>query len=421
MRVLMIMRDALPPSRPDVATLFDAALREHGICTDFAGPPGATRPSPAAAGAAPPRPGPARLYDLGPRASPAFVWRAARLAWRCAPEVDLVIARDLPLAGLAVQWACALRRRAFAAWISFPMPLGDRVGARAHWRRGHGVRALVAGLRGWLAQTVQDRWVLPRAAHVFVQSECMRERLLADLPDLPPARASAVPMGIDARALQDLPAAEEPPADSAVRSTVPVLAYLGSLDPARQIGMLLEALALLHRRGVPARLLLVGAAPREVDIAALRQQAGRLGVAEAVDFTGPLPMPEAWQRVRTADVALAAIPPGPLHDVSSPTKVVEYLALGVPVVASRIPDQEALLAACGGGRCADFDAAAFADAIDQVLAAGPAARAEAAQARAAVLRLRAYDTLAADVARVLRSLACHEPGGAVRRPLGGAT
>jgi glycosyltransferase involved in cell wall biosynthesis len=91
--------------------------------------------------------------------------------------------------------------------------------------------------------------------------------------------------------------------------------------------------------------------------------------------------------------------------VSSPTKVVEYLALGLPVVASDIPDQRRLLAECGGGRCVAFDATALAEALHAALADPHTGRTAAQRARAAVLARRGYDAIAARVASVLQSLA----------------
>ena len=183
-----------------------------------------------------------------------------------------------------------------------------------------------------------------------------------------------------------------------------VIAYLGSLDRVRRLDVLIDALSLVRQQRPLARLWLIGAAPRDEDLQWLRRHARAQGLADAVDITGALPMAQAWQRVQQASVGVSAIPPGPLHDVSSPTKIVEYLALGLPVVASDIPDQRALLAACGGGLCVRFDAQAFADALLALLHDLPAARKAAAHARSAVLQQRSYQVLGDGVARVLRTL-----------------
>lgn len=385
MKLLMLLRDPLPPARVDVSVLFDRRLRALGIETDFAGP------GDDAAGRCR-----GRVFDTGPRQDPRSAWRQAVFAWRQAPAYGLVIVRDLPIVALWVRWACRWHRRPFVYWMSFPMPLGDRIGGAQHWRTGSRLRGAWAWLRGTFAQQVQDRWVLPQAAHVFVQSEAMRHDLIASLPALARERVSAVPMGVDEAALL-------PPAGPAVETDV--IAYLGSLDRVRRLDVLIDALALVRRRRPAARLWLIGGAPRAADLEALRRHARACDVEAAVDFAGALPMADAWQRVQRASVGVSAVPPGPLHDVSSPTKVVEYLALGLPVVANDIPDQRALLADCGGGRCVRFEAKAFADAIVALLDDLPAARRDAERARGAVLARRSYRVLGERVALVLRGLA----------------
>jgi glycosyltransferase involved in cell wall biosynthesis len=59
-----------------------------------------------------------------------------------------------------------------------------------------------------------------------------------------------------------------------------------------------------------------------------------------------------------------------LLDVSSPTKVPEYLALGVPVVCNDNPDQAEVIAATGCGLCVPFTAQDFADAALALLGQG---------------------------------------------------
>jgi glycosyltransferase involved in cell wall biosynthesis len=56
-----------------------------------------------------------------------------------------------------------------------------------------------------------------------------------------------------------------------------------------------------------------------------------------------------------------------LFDCSSPTKLVEYLALGLPVVVNDLPDQEKVVAQSGAGFCVGGEVQEFADAIVQLL------------------------------------------------------
>jgi glycosyltransferase involved in cell wall biosynthesis len=103
--------------------------------------------------------------------------------------------------------------------------------------------------------------------------------------------------------------------------------------------------------------------------------------------------------VRAAELGLSPIPRGPLLDVGSPTKVPEYLALGVPVVCNDNPDQQALIEASGAGRCVPYTAEDFARAVVELLRLGPEERrAMAERGRELVARERDYRQLASGVA-----------------------
>jgi glycosyltransferase involved in cell wall biosynthesis len=165
---------------------------------------------------------------------------------------------------------------------------------------------------------------------------------------------------------------------------------------------LIDAFALVHAQRPDSCLVLIGSAPREADVEWLKKHAAARGVLPRVIFTGAMPMRQAWERLGTAAVCVSAVPPGPLHDVSSPTKVVEYLALGLPVVANDIPDQRSLLEACGGGICVPYQTDEFAKAILRMFDAPLQTSIQARELRDRVLALRSYEVLSRQVADTLR-------------------
>jgi glycosyltransferase involved in cell wall biosynthesis len=117
-----------------------------------------------------------------------------------------------------------------------------------------------------------------------------------------------------------------------------------------------------------------------------------------------LPMREAWALAASADCGVSPIPPGPLFDVSSPTKLVEYLALGLPAVATRIPDQEKVLRESGAGLCVEFSATELARAIALVLGDPSGWRDLARNGRAYIADHRSYSALSELVAQRLLGL-----------------
>ncbi len=107
--------------------------------------------------------------------------------------------------------------------------------------------------------------------------------------------------------------------------------YLGDITPARGLYVLVEAMA----RSIPEQpLTLIG--PTSSKVAdQIRRLAARGGVS--VELTGRLPHGEALQRVAVARVAVSPLLDIPNYRESLPTKLYEYLAVGVPVVASDLP------------------------------------------------------------------------------------
>lgn len=107
--------------------------------------------------------------------------------------------------------------------------------------------------------------------------------------------------------------------------------YLGDVTMARGVDVAIEACA---RAGFPVRL--IGRVADDVG-AKLAAYAG-----ESVVLEGPLPNPRALQRVAQASVGLIPLRDLPNYRDSQPTKLLEYLSLGVPVVASDLPGTRAL-------------------------------------------------------------------------------
>jgi glycosyltransferase involved in cell wall biosynthesis len=118
------------------------------------------------------------------------------------------------------------------------------------------------------------------------------------------------------------------------------IGFVGSLKPWHGLPILAEAFATLHAEDSRTRLLIVGDGPER---AATERWIGAHGLSEAARFTGAVPPECIPPLLASMDAAVAPYPPQP-HFYFSPLKVLEYMAAGLPIVASRIGQLEDLIA-----------------------------------------------------------------------------
>ncbi len=124
-------------------------------------------------------------------------------------------------------------------------------------------------------------------------------------------------------------------------SPEPFLAYVGDITRQRGAFLAIEAAA-----GAGCALVMIGRiAPAELEEDLLARAA-----EDGVDLTltGPLPHSEAMARIGPALAGLSPLLDVPNYHDSLPTKVLEYLALGMAVVASDLPGTRAVTQGLGG-------------------------------------------------------------------------
>jgi glycosyltransferase involved in cell wall biosynthesis len=141
------------------------------------------------------------------------------------------------------------------------------------------------------------------------------------------------------------------------------VAYLGHLVPRQGVELLLEALALLRRRGELVSADVIGTGPLESE---LRQHATELGLHDTVRFHGFVTDHRDVERI-LAEASLGVAPYRPTDDTftrfADPGKLKAYLAAGLPIVLTDVPPNARILEASAGAEIVEFDAVALAAAI----------------------------------------------------------
>lgn len=146
--------------------------------------------------------------------------------------------------------------------------------------------------------------------------------------------------------------------------------YTGTLGYANNVDLLLTAAARLRNRP-DLQFVIIGDG---VNKPLLQAKAISLGL-ENFSFVPPVPQQEIVRRLVAADLGLVSVMKHPLFDGAIPTKMLEYMAAGLPVIVPQLQEMAAVVRSSNCGQLYDPESAAdLAKAIDS-LAAAPERRA----------------------------------------------
>ena len=220
------------------------------------------------------------------------------------------------------------------------------------------------------------RWVLrvigQRRAFRGVVTVTDSGRRHVEQQGIAPGRVWVAPDGVDLLMYEDLPS------PGACRDLLglpggrPIIGYIGRLrtmDMEKGVGLLVEALGTFPDSPTAPILLCVGGPPEAASV--YRTQALALGIAEdRLILMDRVPNAEVPLWIRACDVVTIPSPPTEFFArFSSPMKLFEYLAAGVPIVASDLPAlREILTHGTNAWLVAPSSASALANGIASVLA-----------------------------------------------------
>lgn len=181
----------------------------------------------------------------------------------------------------------------------------------------------------------------------------------------------------------------------------PIVLYLGGLMEERGLEALVQSIPLLRS---DAHLVLLGRGTLEDS---LRRLAAEMGVDQRVHVLAPVPPDEVVGWAASADLGVSPIAPSLLsYRYSLPNKLFQYMAAGLPVVASDFPQVRDVVIGSDAGLCVDTtDARQIAMAIDSLLADRDRCHAMGRNARRAVEEHYNWDVAARTLLEVYSSLA----------------
>lgn len=307
-------------------------------------------------------------------------------------QYDFILVRDKFVSAVMALIASKLYKLKCIFWLSYPFPEY----CLSQVSEGTAKYPFVYRMKGHVLRFLCYRIVMPGAAHSFVQTETMRMNIAHH--GIPRETMTPVPMAVDIDGVPSFRPGRE--TENGRKSIV----YLGTLCRNRRLDFLIRVFEQVLRQEERARLWLVGGGEDPQDDAVIAAAAGSLGVSDRMIVTGFLPQQEAWRIVLSASACVSPIPPIPILECGSPTKLIEYLALGKAAVANDHPEQSAVIAESGGGICVPYREEAFAEAILYLLRHPDEAQAMGQKGREYIAKNRTYKQTADLVEHKLLSL-----------------
>jgi glycosyltransferase involved in cell wall biosynthesis len=145
-----------------------------------------------------------------------------------------------------------------------------------------------------------------------------------------------------------------------------VACYLGTITPNRGALTMIEAMGILGRRGRRLALECIGPMPPQCRDE-VTERTRNVDLRVRIDGQR-VPAEEAWRKTARCHVGLAVLRGIPNNYAIQPTKLFEYMALGMPVIASNYPTYREVIEKASCGICVDPDAPGdLADAIEWIM------------------------------------------------------
>lgn len=138
------------------------------------------------------------------------------------------------------------------------------------------------------------------------------------------------------------------------------MVYTGSIEEWAGLQLIIAALPQLIPRIPEIHLSIVGNGRY---LSKLQQEVEAVGLTERVTFWGKQSYQELPRYLKNASIGMATFVPDPLTHYAFPLKILEYMACGLPVIATQIGETAAILEQSKGGIAVPYDETALAKCV----------------------------------------------------------
>ena len=297
---------------------------------------------------------------------------------------DFILVKDKFISALMAIAASRIFGVKLIYWLSFPVPefyLHELRESTARY-------PLIYWIRGHFSKILLYRIIMHFSHHIFVQSEKMKRDIA--LQGISGEKMTSVPMGVSTK---ETPFFGYKSEQNGLNKKKIVL-YLGTLTKARKMDFLIRVFEKVLKREKNVQLYLIGGGEDLSDEQILKDEAKMLGIEDVIFITGFVPRQEAWAYVKKADVCVSPYYPTPILNSTSPTKLIEYMAMGKAVVANDHPEQRLVISESKAGICVPYEENAFAEAVLYLLNHPEEAKEMGSRGRKYVEKHRSYEQIA---------------------------
>jgi glycosyltransferase involved in cell wall biosynthesis len=242
--------------------------------------------------------------------------------------------------------------------------------------------------------TTLKRFIVNHSDYIITMSDKMTEVMKSKYKN---PECFSLPMGVDEEFKYD--EQKQAPVKSQFNlSDEKLILYFGNIRKSRKIEFIFQLAAKFAKDNKhKIKFLVLYKRAAEVEVY-YKKMLNEMGLADIMIFKEEVPRDDVFYYINLAYLSLSPIPVNNIFIQSSPTKCIESIAYGCPVLATKIPDQITVVNNSGGGFICDYTVDAFYEKLIELLE-NPDLRAQAAaKGKGYVLSNRGYKVLTKKVA-----------------------